>query len=70
MVLLFEEPRREGDADINAVGDEFNDNCCNLESIISRLQQLDCHHLVRVELPPIRVSAPPLSAHSCTRRVS
>ena len=40
MVLLFEEPRREGDADISAVGDEFNDNCCNLESIISRLQQL------------------------------
>ena len=39
MILLFTDDRgRDGEWDINAVGDEFNDNCCNLISIISRLQ--------------------------------
>ena len=39
MILLLTDDRgRDGELDINAVGDEFNDNCCNLTSIISRLQ--------------------------------
>ena len=39
MILLFTDDRgRDGELDINAVGDEFNDNCCNLISITARLQ--------------------------------